>query len=101
MSNSAFSLWNHVLSTPRASLHYQQGCTACITEKQCDLLILILRSGYVGHTSQRLQDRIKQHVPKSIRSSLLSLFLKRLLAARWCKSSTQTHTQSSASDPAI
>ena len=32
---------------------------------------------YVGHTSQRLQDRIKQHVPKLIRSC--SSFQKRLL----------------------
>ena len=32
-------------------------------------------SRYVGRTSQRLQDRIKQHVPKSIRSC--SFFQKR------------------------
>ena len=56
-------------------------------------------SWYVGRTSQRLQDRIKQHVPKSIRSC--SSFLKRLLPARQCKSSTQTNTQSPASDSAI
>ena len=55
-------------------------------------------SRYVGHTSQRLQDRIKQHVPKSIRSCS---FKKRLLPARRCKSSTQTNTQSLASDLAI
>ena len=47
-------------------------------------------SQYVGHTSQRLQDRIKQHVPKSIRSCSSSQ--KRLLPARCCKSSTQTNT---------
>ena len=45
-------------------------------------------SRYVTRTSQRLQDRIKQHVPKSIRSC--SSFQKRLLPARQCKSSTQT-----------
>ena len=56
-------------------------------------------SRYVGHTSQRLQDRIKQHVPKSIRSCSSSQ--KRLLPARRCKSSTQTNTQSLASDSAI
>ena len=54
---------------------------------------------YVGRASQRLQDRIKQHVPKSIRSC--SSFQKRLLPARRCKSFTQTTTQSIASDSAI
>ena len=52
-------------------------------------------SQFVGRTSQRLQDRIKQHVPKSIRSCSSSQ--KRLLPARRCKSSTQ----SLASDSAI
>ena len=56
-------------------------------------------SRYVGRTSQRLQDRIKQHVPKSIRSCSSSQ--KRLLPARWYKSSTQTNTQSLASDSAF
>ena len=56
-------------------------------------------SRYVGRTSQRLQDRIKQHVLKSIRSCSSSQ--KRLLPARWYKSSTQTNTQSLASDSAI
>ena len=46
-----------------------------------------------------LQDRIKQHVPKSIRPCFS--FQKRLLPARRCKSSTQTNTQSLASDSAI
>ena len=54
---------------------------------------------YVGRNSQRLQDRIKQHVPKSIRSSSSSQ--KRLLPARRGKSFTQTNTQSLASDSAI
>ena len=83
----------------RASLCYQQGCPACFTEKQllyqfschCD-------SRYVGHTFQRLQDKIKQHVPKSIRSCSSQ---KCLLPARRCESSTQTNTQSLASDSAI
>ena len=56
-------------------------------------------SRYVGRTSQRLQDRIKQHVPKSIRSCSFSQ--KRLLPAHRCKSSIQTNTQSLASDSAI
>ena len=57
-------------------------------------------SRYVGRTSQRLQDRIKQHVPKSIRSCSSSQ--KRLLPTRRCKSPTQTNnTQSLASDSAI
>ena len=56
-------------------------------------------SRYVGRTFQRLQDRIKQHVPKSIRSCSSSQ--KRLLSTRRCKSSTQTNTQSLASDSAI
>ena len=56
-------------------------------------------SRYVGRTSQRLQDRIKQHVPKSIRSCSSSQ--KRLLPARRCKSSTQTNTQPLTSDSVI
>ena len=44
-------------------------------------------------------DKIKQLVPKPIR--FCSSSLKRLLPARRCKSSTQTHTQSLASDSAI
>ena len=56
-------------------------------------------SWYVDRTSQRLQNRIKQHVPKSIRSCFFSQ--KRLLSARRCKSSTQNNTQSLASDSAI
>ena len=56
-------------------------------------------SRYVGRTSQRLRNRIKQHVPKSIRSCSSSQ--KRLFPAHQCKSSTQTNTQSLASDSAI
>ena len=81
----------------RASLRYQQGCTTCITEKQRDLSILmpLWQSVCRLFFFQRLQDRIKQHVPKSIRSCSSSQ--KRLLPARRCKSSTQTNIQSLAS----
>ena len=54
---------------------------------------------YVGCTSQTLQDRIKQDVPKFIRSCSSSQ--KHLLPAHWCKSSPQINTQSPASDSAI
>ena len=54
---------------------------------------------YIGCTSERLQDRIKQHVAKSIRSRSYSQ--KRILPARQCKSSTQPNTQSLAFDSAI
>ena len=54
---------------------------------------------YVGSTFQRLQDRIKQHVPKSIR--FCSSSQKRLLPARRGNTSIQTNTQSLASDSAI
>ena len=84
----------------RTSLRYQPGCTACFTKNDviyqfschCD-------SRYVGRTFQRLQDRIKQHVSKSIRSCSSSR--KRLLPAHRCKSSIQTNSQSLASDSAI
>ena len=56
-------------------------------------------SRYVSRTIQKLQNRIKQHVPKSIRSC--SLFQKRILPARLCKSSYHANTQSLASDSAI
>ena len=47
---SQWNLWNHVLFRcgttccllyQRASLRYQQGCTACFTDKQPDLSILM------------------------------------------------------------
>ena len=56
-------------------------------------------SRYVGGTSQRLQHRIKQHVPKSIRCCCS--FQKHLLPARRYKSSTQTNIQFPASYSAI
>ena len=56
-------------------------------------------SRYVRRISQRLQDRIKQHVPKSIRSCSSSQ--KRILPARRCKSSTHTNTQPLASNSAV
>ena len=100
LSNSTLPLWNQVLFTnellsvtnkdvlpalPKSNRIYQFSC-------HCD-------SRYVGRTSQRLQNRIKHHVPKSIRSCSSSQ--KRLLPARRCKSSTQTNTKSLASDSAI
>ena len=54
---------------------------------------------YVGRIPQRLQDKIKQHVPKFIRSCSSSQ--KRFLPVRRCKSSTQNNTQSLACDSAI
>ena len=50
---------------------------------------------YVCHAIQRQQDRIKQHVPKSIRS--FSSSQKRLLLAGWFKSFTHTNNLSLAS----
>ena len=46
---------------------------------------------YVGRTSQSLQDRIKQHVQKSIRYG--TSFPKRDLPIRKCKYSTKSTTQ--------
>ena len=54
---------------------------------------------YVGRTSQKLQNRSKQHVPKSLHSCSSSQ--KRLLPDPLRKSSTQTNTQSLASESAI
>ena len=48
-----------------------------------------------GRTSQRLHDKIKQHVPKSIRSGVSSQ--KRVLSASDCKSFSQSATQHLAS----
>jgi len=45
-------------------------------------------SRYVGRTSQRLQDRIKQHIPKSIRSAPTCSQI-RSQPKRHCKSLTQ------------
>ena len=56
-------------------------------------------SRYVGRTIQMLQDRIKQHVPESIRSCCSSE--KHILSARLCETSTQTIIQSLASDSTI
>ena len=74
-----------LLALQKSNVIYQFSC-------HCD-------SRYVGCTSQRRQDRIKQHVPKSIRSCSSSQ--KRVLPARRCKSSAQTNTQFLTSDSAI
>ena len=100
LSNSAFPLWNHVLFTNELLPATNKDVLPALQKSNvinqfschCD-------SRYVGRTSQRLQDRIKQHVPKSIRSCSSSQ--KLLLPARRCKSSTQTNTQSLTSDSAI
>ena len=59
----------------------------CFTKKLRDLSILIpLRQSVcraVSHTSQSLHDKIKQHVPKSIRSCSCSQ--KRILPAVYAK----------------
>ena len=55
-------------------------------------------SRHVCRTSQRLQDTIKQHVPKSIRSCSSQ---KRTFPTPQCKSFTQPNIQSLASDSAI
>ena len=86
----------HCLLYRRASLRYQQGCTSCLT---IDQFLCHCDSQYVGRTSQRLLDRIKQHVPKSIRSC--SSTQKRLLLAGRFKFSTQTNNQSFAFDSAV
>jgi len=56
-------------------------------------------SWYVGRTSQRLQDRIKQRVPKSIRNATCSQ--TRIQPKRDCKSSTQLPTTHLSCDSAI
>ena len=74
-----------LLALQKSNVIFQFSCHCC--------------SRYAGRTFPTLQDRIKQHLLKSIRSC--SSFRKRLLPAGLCKSSTQTNTQSSASDLAI
>ena len=51
-------------------------------------------SRYVGCTSERLLDRINQHILKSIKNA--NSILKRSLPSRACKSSTLTQTCDSA-----
>ena len=76
---------NVLPASKKSKIIYQFSC-------HCD-------SRYVGRTSQRLQDTIKQHIPKSIHSGVSSQ--KRALPARDCKSSSQSATQHFASDSAI
>ena len=68
----------------KSNLIYQFSC-------HCD-------SRYVGRIFQRLQNKIKQHVSKSIRSC--SSFQKCILRGRQCKSSTQPNDQPLVSDSA-
>ena len=80
---------------PPARMYYLPESSEWRPINQCDFK----SSRYVGRTSQSLQNRIKQHVPKSIHSCSSSQ--KSLLPAWRCKSSTQTNTQSPASDSVI
>ena len=103
LSNSAFRLWNHVLFTLSTSFSLSATNKDVLPALQKSNVIYQFSchcdSRYVGRTSLRLQDRTKQHVPKSIR--FCSSFKKRLLQACRCKSFTQTNTQSFAFDSAI
>ena len=74
-----------VLALRKSNLIYQFSC-------HCD-------SRYVGRIFQRLQNKIKQHVSKSIRSC--SSFQKCILRGRQCKSSTQPNDQPLISDSAF
>ena len=83
-----------------ASFRYQQRCTACFTEKQGDLSILMPLS----------QSVCRPYLPKAARQNLTTRFQsirpcfssqKRTLPARRCKSSVQTNIQFLAFDSAI
>jgi len=63
------------------------GSTSTKFEKQIKTAI---KTCFVGRTSQRLQDRIKQHIPKSIRNTTCSQ--THIQTKRNCKSSTQLPT---------
>ena len=87
-TNELLSATNNVVrpALPKRNVIYHFGC-------HCDI------SRFVDLLSQRLQDKIKQHIFISIRS--FSSSQNRLLPARRCKSSTQTNTQSFASESDI
>ena len=68
-----------VPSTQKSSVEYE-------FTRQCD-------SGYIGRTTQRLEDRIKQHVPSNIRNKTHPL---REQPPRSCKSIITTKTCNSA-----
>ena len=68
-----------VPATQKSSVVYEFTC-------QCD-------SGYVGRTTQRLEDRIKQHVPSHIRNKTHP---KREQPSRSCKTKITTKTCDSA-----
>ena len=70
---------------PKSNVIYQFLC-------QCD-------SWYVGHISQKLQDRFELPIPKFIR--FFSFSHKRILPAHQCKSFAQTNFQTPASDSAV
>ena len=87
-TNKLLSATNNVV---RPALQKRNGIYqfAC----HCDI------SRYIGLLSQKLQEKIKQHISKSIGS--FSSSQKRLLPARRCKPFTHTNTQSFASDSDI
>ena len=94
----------HYLYYQQASLRYQQGCSIAQPALQKSNVIYQFLCHYdcryVGRTTQKVNDRIKQNVAKSICSCSSSQ--KPLLPARRCKSSTQTiNTQFRATDSAI
>ena len=100
LPNSAFPLWNHVLFTLPTSFSLLPTRMYCLLYKKATWFIIshaTVNSRYVGPTSQRLQDRIKQHIPESIRSCSSSQ--KRLISACRCKSSTQSLASDSAIGP--
>ena len=100
-SNNDFPLWNHALFIlhQRVSLCYQHGCTACFTEKQRDLSILM----------PMWQSVFRPFLPKAARQnytfpnlSALALLPRNVyLFLRQCKFCTQSSTLSLASDSAI
>ena len=83
-----------VYSTRRALLSIQKGCVptnqkSAVIYKftcQCD-------SGYVGRTTQKLGDRIKQHVPSNIRNKTVP---QREQPPRSCRSRNTVKTSDSA-----
>ena len=86
----------------RASLRYQQGCTACFTEKQRDLSIPMQLQQSVCRPY--LLKAAGQNQTTRFQIYPLLLFLPKmhnLLSARQYKSSTQPNTRSLASDSAI
>ena len=79
MKEKEISNTKNKFATQKSSVVYEFTC-------QCD-------SGYVGRTTQRLEDRIKQHVPSNIRNKTHP---KREQPPRSCKTKITTKTCDSA-----